>query len=284
MTIDSANRLMITSLNGIYDEREAGAICSLVMERLTGLSKTERLVHKTDILNQEKEDLFNQYLQDLLRQRPVQYVLQEAWFGGLPFYVDERVLIPRPETEELTDWLIQDECSAVPALTVLDIGTGSGCIPVFIKKKRPRLQVFALDISQAALDIANNNCQKHHVAVECILCDILDKTQWERLPLTNLIISNPPYIPEKMKSSLDKHVRDFEPAIALFAPDSDPIVFYKVIGEMARLKLKPGGAIFLEIHHDHAKEILDWYEANGFAVTLKKDFSGNNRMIKALVP
>ncbi len=283
MTIDSANRLMITSLNGIYDEREAGAICSMVMERLTSLSKTERLVHKTDKLSPEKEDLFNQQLQDLLRQRPVQYVLQEAWFGGLPFYVDERVLIPRPETEELTDWLIQDECSAAPGLAVLDIGTGSGCIPVFIKKKRPDLQVFALDISQAALDIANNNCQRHHAAVEYILCDILDKTQWERLPSTDLIISNPPYIPEKMKSSLDKHVRDFEPALALFAPDADPIVFYKVISEMARLKLKPGGAIFLEIHHDHAKEIMDWYGANGFALTLKKDFSGNNRMIKAIV-
>ena len=104
------------------------------------------------------------------------------------------------------------------------------------------------------------------------------------MPNTDLIISNPPYIPEKLKPSLDKHVRDFEPALALFAPDSDPILFYKIIGKMALLKLKPGGAIFLEIHHDHAKEVLEWYGAKGFALTLKKDFSGNNRMVKATIP
>jgi release factor glutamine methyltransferase len=282
MTIESANRLLITSLTGIYDEREASAISSMVMEHLTKKSKGERLLHKQDILGAEQEDLFNKWFPDLLNQKPVQYVLQEAWFGGLPFYVDEQVLIPRPETEELVEWLLQDATG--PALTTLDIGTGSGCIPVLIKKKRPDFRLLALDISQAALDITRKNCLLHHTTVECILCDILDKTQWDLLPLTDLIISNPPYIPEKLKPSLDKHVRDFEPAIALFAPDTDPILFYKIIGEMARMKLKPGGAIFLEIHHDHAKEIMDWYQARGYTITLKKDFSGNNRMIKVVIP
>lgn len=284
MTIDSANRLLLTSLTGIYDEREAAAISSMVMEHLTSQSKSERLLHKSADFSREQEGLFNQYYNDLLRQRPVQYVLQEAWFGGMPFYVDENVLIPRPETEELTEWLIQDARSAESELTVLDIGTGSGCIAVLIKKKRPDLQVLALDTSQAALDIAKNNCQRHQATVEFILSNILDKTQWERLPFADYIISNPPYIPEKLRSSLDKHVRDFEPALALFVPDSDPILFYKIIGELTRLKLKPGGAIFMETHHDHAKEILEWYQVNGFAVTLKKDFSGNNRMIKAAIP
>ena len=281
MTIDSASRLLIASLSGIYDEREAAAISSMVMEHLTSMAKSERLLHKQDTLSTSQEDLFNQYLEDLLRQRPVQYVLQEAWFGGMPFYVDEHVLIPRPETEELTEWLVKDESSTRAGLTVLDIGTGSGCIPVYIKRKRPDLQVLALDISQKALDIAGNNSNLHHTEVEFILCDILDKTQWEQLPTVDLIVSNPPYIPEKMRMSLDKHVRDFEPALALFAPDSDPILFYKIIGEIAGLKLKPGGALFLEIHHDHSKEVMEWYRANGFELALKKDFSGNNRMIKA---
>jgi release factor glutamine methyltransferase len=281
MTIDLANRLLITSLTGIYDDREAATISSMVMEHITKKSKSERLLHKQDILGEEQKDLFNKWLGDLLKQRPVQYVLQEAWFGGLPFYVDEGVLIPRPETEELTEWLIQDAAEA--GLTVLDIGTGSGCIPVLIKRKRPDLQVLALDISQAALSIAEKNCLLHHTPVEFILCDILDKTQWNRLPLTDRIISNPPYIPEKLKPSLDKHIRDFEPALALFAPDSDPILFYKIIAELAHTKLKTGGAIFLEIHHDHAKEIMDWYQACGYTITLKKDFSGNNRMIKAVI-
>lgn len=281
MTIDSANRLLIASLSSIYDEREAATISSMVMEHLTNMTKSERLLHKQDALSTNLENLFNQYLQDLLKQRPVQYVLQEAWFGGMPFYVDEHVLIPRPETEELTEWLIKDESSERAGLTVLDIGTGSGCIPVYIKRKRPDLHVLALDISQKALDIAGYNSNLHHAEVEFILCDILDRTLWDRFPMPDLIISNPPYIPEKMKMSLDKHVRDFEPGLALFAPDSNPILFYKIIGEMALLKLKRGGALFLEIHHDHAKEILEWFGANGFELTLKKDFSGNNRMIKA---
>lgn len=281
MTIESANRLLIASLTGIYDEREAAAVNSMVMKHLTGMSKSERLLHKQDSLRSEQEELFNQWLQDLLKQRPVQYIIQEAWFGGLPFYVDERVLIPRPETEELTDWLIKDEGSSGKGLTVLDIGTGSGCIPVYIKRRRPDFHVLALDISEAALDIAIINSKTHYAGVEFILCDIHDKTQWDRLPFTDIIISNPPYIPEKLKSSLDVHVRDFEPSIALFAPDADPIIFYKIIGEIALLKLSPGGSLFLEIHHDHAKEIMAWFGAKGFELILRKDFSGNNRMIKA---
>jgi release factor glutamine methyltransferase len=281
MTIDSANRLLIASLSGMYDERESAAISSLVMERLVSMSKSERLLHKSDALKAAQQLLFNQYLDDLLKQRPVQYVLHEAWFGGLPFFVDERVLIPRPETEELVDWLMQDENKEGSGLTVLDVGTGSGCIPVCIKRKRPDWHVFALDVSEGALEIAKKNSRLHQTDVEFILCDIRDNAQWDRLPLPDLIVSNPPYIPEKLKSSLDKHVRDFEPSLALFAPDSDPILFYKIIGELALLKLKSGGFLFLEIHHDHSRDIMEWFRAKGFELELRKDFSGNNRMIKA---
>jgi len=134
MTIDAANRLLIASLNGLYDEREASGISSLVMERLTAMPKSLRLIHKSDVLIPELEAVFNQYLNDLLKQRPVQYVLGEAWFGNLSFYVNEQVLIPRPETEELADWLLNNKVSAKPGLSVLDVGTGSGCIAVFLKK------------------------------------------------------------------------------------------------------------------------------------------------------
>jgi release factor glutamine methyltransferase len=281
MTIDSASRLLIASLSGIYDEREAASISSMVIEHLTGMSKSERLLHKQDFLLSKQEEFFNLYLQDLLKQRPVQYVLHEAWFGGLLFYVDERVLIPRPETEELADWMIKDGGSFPKGLTVLDIGTGSGCIPVYIKRKRPDFHVLALDISEAALEIAIKNSKFHHAEVEFILCDIRDNVQWDRLPFVDIMVSNPPYIPEKLKLSLDIHVRDFEPSIALFVPDADPILFYKIIAEIASLKLRPGGSLFLEIHHDHAKEIMSWFGAKGFELILRKDFSGNNRMIKA---
>jgi len=281
MTIDAANRLLIASLTGLYDEREAASISSLVMERLTVMSKSQRLLHKSDFFTPAQEALFNQWLADLLRQRPVQYILGEAWFGNLPFYVDEQVLIPRPETEELADWLLKDAHFSRTGLSVLDIGTGSGCIPVYIKKKRLDFRVMGLDISETALEIAKKNSRIHQAEIEFILCDIRDTRQWEKLPAYDLIISNPPYIPEKQKQSLDKHVRDFEPALALFVPDEDPILFYKIIGEFAIRKLNTGGALFLEIHHDYAKEIQDWFGKKGFALEMRKDFPGNNRMIKA---
>jgi release factor glutamine methyltransferase len=281
MTIDSANRLIISSLTGLYDERESASISSMIMERLTGMPKSRRVEHKADLFTNKQEELFTYYLDELMKYRPVQYVLGEAWFGPLLFFVDENVLIPRPETEELADWLLKDSTGKGLGLSVLDIGTGSGCIPVYIKKKREDFKVIALDISEGALDIAKKNSRQHDADIDFYLMDIRNPDEWEKLPFPDLIISNPPYIPEKQKKSMDKHVKDFEPGLALFVPDEDPIHFYKIIGELARKKLKPGGIIFLEIHHDYADQIVNWYKNNGYSIELKKDFSGKDRMIKA---
>jgi release factor glutamine methyltransferase len=284
MTIEAANRLIISSLTGIYDEREASSVSSLVMERLTGMPKNLRILHKSDPFTNHQQALFEEYLSDLMRNRPVQYVLGEAWFGPLSFFVDENVLIPRPETEELADWLIQEAAVTEPSKSILDIGTGSGCISVYIKKKQKALRVMALDISEEAVEIAKKNARLHDTEIEFFLCNILDPLQWESLDSPDLIISNPPYIPENQKEKMEKHVKDFEPALALFVPDSDPIIFYKIIGNFAIQKLKPGGRVFLEIHHDYSNEVMAWYEEKGFSLELKKDFSGNNRMIKAFLP
>lgn len=281
MTIEEASRILISSLTEQYDEREASSISSLVMERLTGMPKSLRVQHKTDVFITRQVELFQFYLEELLKHRPVQYVLGEAWFGPFAFFVDENVLIPRPETEELVDWLLKDNLTRSQNLSILDIGTGSGCIPVYIKKKRKDFHVLALDISEAALEIAKKNSEVLGTEIEFILCDIRDPVQQEKLPFLDMIISNPPYIPEKHKKTLEKQVRDFEPSLALFVPDEDPILFYKVIGDFAIQKLKPGGFVFLEIHHDFAKDIVGWYKEKGFSLELKKDFSGNNRMIKA---
>jgi release factor glutamine methyltransferase len=284
MTIEAANRLLIASLTGLYDEREASSICSLVMERLTGMTRSQRVLHKTGTFTLQQEEWFGKYLSDLLKHRPVQYVLKEAWFGALSFYTDENVLIPRPETEELVDWLLKENVNREPGKRVLDIGTGSGCIPVYIKKKRPDFQVMALDISEAALDIAKKNSGIHCAEIEFILCDIRRPGLWEKIPESDLIISNPPYIPEKQKQYLEKQVREFEPSLALFVPDEDPILFYKIIGDFAFRKLRPGGTLYLEIHHDYASDIMQWYREKGFVIELKKDFSGKDRMIKAGLP
>jgi release factor glutamine methyltransferase len=281
MTIEVANRLLLSGLSELYDEREAASISSMVLEHLTGMPKTLRLLQKTDLLSEKQEILFRSYMRELISHRPVQYVLNEAWFGTMPFYVDENVLIPRPETEELVDWLLKDNSLKGPGTIVLDIGTGSGCIPVYIKKKRTDFNVLGIDISEAALEIAKKNADRQNVHIHFSQCDIRDQNQWGNIPAMHIIISNPPYIPEKQKQILEKHVRDFEPGLALFVPDDDPIIFYKLIGDLALQKLISGGALFLEIHHDYAKEIMDWYEKNGFFLELRKDFSGNNRMIKA---
>ncbi len=281
MTIEEANRLLISSLTEFYDEREASSISSLVMDRLTGMPKSLRILQKSGSFSIKQEELFQYYLSELMKFRPVQYVLGEAWFGPFPFFVDENVLIPRPETEELVDWLIKDNTLKESGTSVMDIGTGSGCLAVYIKKKRKDFQVTGLDISAGALEIAHKNSQVNEADVDFILCDIRDPEQRSALASVDIIISNPPYIPEKQMEFLDKHVRDFEPSLALFVPNEDPILFYKIIGDIAVQKLLPGGSIFLEIHHDFSQEIVEWYQKNGFSVELKKDFSGNNRMIKA---
>ncbi len=281
MTIESANRMLISLLTSLYDEREAASVASLIMERLTGKPKSIRVLHRADLFSPKQEELFQYYLSDLMRSRPVQYVLGEARFGPYSFFVDENVLIPRPETEELAEWLLEDSSSKGPGTTVLDIGTGSGCISIYIKKKRMDFLISGLDVSKKALEIALRNSLANEVDVEFFQCDIRDTGQIQKIGVCDMIISNPPYIPEKQKKFLDKHVKDFEPGLALFAPDDDPILFYKIIGNIAIQKLRYGGRVFLEIHHDFSKEIRDWYDKNGFLTELKKDFSGNNRMIKA---
>ena len=242
MTIESASRLLVSSMYDLYDEREASSISSMVMEKLTGISKSLRFLHKSHLLSREQELLFERYLSDLLIGRPVQYVLQEAWFGAYPFFVNENVLVPRPETEELADWLLQEYPQA--NLSVLDIGTGRGCISVYIKKKQENFRVSALDVSQDALNIAIRNSRINHAIIDFYLVDILDAEHWRDIPVTLDLtspISNPPYIPEKEKSFLDLHVREFEPSLALFVPDDNPLLFYRAIAEFAKQRLNRGG-------------------------------------------
>ena len=284
MTIDEANRQLLSTLNAVYDEREASSICALVMEKITGESKSLRVIHKQNEFSNDQESFFKNCLKELLGHRPVQYVLGEAWFAGLRFYVDEHVLIPRPETEELAAWVLADlETASSLKYKVLDIGTGSGCIPVSLGKKRNDLQLLACDVSVSALDIARKNSIDNGVAIDFFRCDILDNSSWDQIPDINIILSKPPYIPERQKAQLDKHVKNCEPGLALFVPDSDPIIFYKQIGLLAKKKLLPRGKVFLEVHHDFSKEVLKWYGENGFSTDLRKDFSGKNRMIRAVL-
>jgi release factor glutamine methyltransferase len=198
-----------------------------VIEHITGTKRTERIIHKEKKLSKDQLTQLNDYLLRLKQHEPVQYVLNEAWFYGLKFYVDKNVLIPRPETEELIEWVITDCKFPIDKLSILDIGTGSGCIPISLKRKLRRAQVWSCDISEAALQVARNNAITIGADVNFLQLDFLNRAQTEQLPSFNIIISNPPYIPEKNKEQMQPNVLNYEPATALFVPDNDPLYFIK---------------------------------------------------------
>lgn len=281
MTIQEARQALQTQLSSIYDDREAGNITNWVLESLTGLSRSARLVKDKEPLPPEQEQRLASYITDLLRHRPVQYVLGEAWFHGLRFYVNENVLIPRPETEELVEWIIEEHKEAA-ALTILDIGTGSGCIPVALKIALPQATIYSCDVSEGALEVARKNAKELGADIHFLHQDILDQQAWDRLPQVDLIVSNPPYIPEKDKSSMHANVLEHEPHLALFVSNDDPLTFYEAIARLALQKLNTNGAVYAEIHEDLGPATLALFQAKGFGrAAVRKDMQNKERMIKA---
>ena len=281
MTLQAATQALTQNLSVIYDPREAANISSWVIEHLTGYKKIDRVIKKNEELDNGKLTLLEKYTQELLLLKPVQYVLNEAWFCGMKLYVDENVLIPRPETEELVDWIV---ASKHPKLMnkLLDVGTGSGCSPIAVRKKMMSVWTYACDVSKKALDIAERNATAQETKIIPVHIDFLDKTKWENLPQFEIIASNPPYIPLKDKASMNANVVDYEPHLALFVQDEDPFIFYRAIAEFAQKKLYPTGAIFVEIHEELAKGVYEIFEAHGFThIEVKKDMQGKDRMVKA---
>lgn len=306
MTIYEGYRFINEALYSVYDQREAGNIAGMVMEKITGMRKMDRLLYKEHILPEDQEGPLIRYTSLLLEHHPVQYVLNEAWFYGIPLYVDENVLIPRPETEELVEWVVKDEGfrlqvtghrSQVTGLrpqvagnqagggpAILDIGTGSGCIAIALKKNIPGSEVYAIDISDKALTVARKNALALHCNIQFLTMDILNTGEREALPRFEIIVSNPPYIPLKDKAAMDKNVVDHEPHSALFVKDNDPLLFYSAIADFAPRHLQPGGRIYMEIHESTGKAVKDIFVQHGFAQTvIRKDMQGKDRMVKVTV-
>jgi release factor glutamine methyltransferase len=276
-------------LAAIYDPREAAHITEWVLENITGHSRIDRIMHETE-LSDEQEETYQQYFTRLADATPVQYVLGHAWFMGQRFRVNEDVLIPRPETEELVSWIIDEEALVrrkaagsrqqdIP-LTIIDIGTGSGCIPIMLKKNIPGADIHGVDISADALAVARANAASLDASVKFHKIDILDESQWSPLPMADIIVSNPPYVPLSDKQSMSAHVLDHEPHLALFVPDEDPLLFYRTIIQFAEKKLKPGGLIFFETHHELASKLM---LLAGGQSELRKDLSGKDRMVKIVL-
>jgi release factor glutamine methyltransferase len=283
MTIGQAEKQLVSDLTAIYEQRESSAIADLVMEHISGYPKIDRIIHKMQILSIEKESLFQQFQGELMKHRPVQYVLGEAWFMGLRFHVNEQVLIPRPETEELVNWVVEEIRSGQTlSPRILDVGTGSGCIPVALGKQLPTADIHSCDISGEALGIARGNALKHGVSIDFMEGDFLDQTFRQQLPAIDCIVSNPPYIPVRDRHSMSRHVVNYEPSIALFVPDEDPLIFYRAIAGFAGKKLLPGGKIFAELHIEASEKAKQLFASEGFKdIEIKNDLHGNPRMIKA---
>lgn len=282
MTIAEATGYSTRRLTAIYDESEAAAISDWLIEYLTGIKRAQRISHHKTLLTAEQAAQLESFLERLIRHEPVQYVLNEAWFCGFKFYVDRHVLIPRPETEELVEWIISGCKFPIGQLTILDIGTGSGCIAVALKRRLGKAEVWSCDSSHEALRVAEKNATDLGVTVQFRELDFLDEAQRDPLPRFDIIVSNPPYIPEKDKTDMQPNVLNYEPAAALFVPDDDPLVFYKAIATFGKTHLQPGGAIYMELHENTGAAAARFFEANNYSTELKKDMQGKDRMLKAV--
>lgn len=281
MTIQEGKQLIITSIASLYDERESGNIASLLMEWITGFNKVDQLLNKQSSLNEDEYNSLQKSLLKLSTGEPIQYIMGEAWFMGMPFKVTPDTLIPRPETEELVDWILQDLSLHAPTpLLVLEIGTGTGCIPISLKKKAPYLLIESIDINKGAVHTATENANLLETPIEITQMDFLDESNWEKFRPFHIIVSNPPYIKESEKSNMHPNVLEFEPAQALFVPDNDAVIFYRKIKLFSEQLLLPKGIIYFEINEQLAKDVQGLFEAENYLVELRKDLQGKERMIK----
>ena len=304
MTVKELYREYLQQLQLIYSANEAAVITDWTFESVAGLQRADIIKNPEHTFTMEISGHLNDCLSALLRHKPVQYVLGEAWFYKMKLRVNEQVLIPRPETEELVQLLIDNwqqvvagQQSAVSShelsertqltdtgrrLLMLDIGTGSGCIAIAVKKNLPEVMMYAIDVSPGALSVAKNNAISQQVDIQFLQIDFLDENNWKGLPVFDTIISNPPYIPINEKDKLDKNVTAFEPHTALFVPDNAPLLFYEKIAAFGKKHLSGNGKIYVEIHEDFAKETREVFEQS-YQVEMKKDMYGKERMLKAVI-
>jgi len=272
-------RNFLVQLQQIYSLSEATVITDWVFEKIAAVKRTELIKNPSQQLDNKTTSQLNLAFAQLLQHKPVQYVLGEAWFYHMKLKVNDHVLIPRPETEELVELLVADRKSKLIDPVILDIGTGSGCIPIAIKKNLPASMVTSIDVSGDALSLAKENATQHNTNIIFMQMDFLEESNWGSLPKSDVIISNPPYIPFKEKDKLGKNVTGFEPHLALFVPDASPLIFYEKIAAFGKLNLMPNGKIYLETHEDHAEEVMALFIKKYEAVTIKKDIYGKERMV-----
>jgi len=274
--------LVRKELAGIYSREEIESFIFLIFEKLKGYSRTQFLLAKDDFLNPEDQDGIAKIVARLKKHEPIQYILGMTEFYGLPFYTIPEVLIPRPETEELVQWIIQENKLAKP--TILDIGTGTGCIPVSLRKNIPESTVLACDISAICIETTHRNAELNKCDISVFEFNILTQTPEVNFPEVDIIVSNPPYVRESEKLLMGKNVLDFEPDLALFVSDNDPLLFYQRISDFAKTHLNVGGKLYFEINEAFGSECYSLLQQKGFSeVILRKDIHGKDRFIVAVL-
>ena len=282
MKIEAIAEQYKIELESVYGEEEASALFGLAAEHVLGLSPVKlKMAKDTPVPFVNLQKLLS-ILNDLKIGKPIQHILGVAHFYGAAFEVNENVLIPRPETEELVDWIINDHAALRSQnLKVMDIGTGSGCIPVSLKTYLPGFDVRALDISAAAIAVARRNAESMGAGVEFIEANILTYKSDQNF---DIIVSNPPYIRELEKLEMHEHVLAHEPHIALFVTDDNPLIFYTAIADFAVKNLNPDGSLYFEINEYLGDKMIEMLTAKGFtSIELRKDMQDKDRMMKAMI-
>ena len=262
-----------------YPDTEALALAKMLLVEVFGFSTLELYGGKDKEISGKHRDVLDEMIRRLKKNEPIQYIIGIETFGGWTFEVNQYVLIPRPETRELVEWIAED-CQLEDPCKILDIGTGSGCIAISLAKLLGQAEVEAWDVSEEALQVARRNAERNQVDVLFrkidVLGDVPEGMQYD------VIVSNPPYIAEKEKSQMEHNVLDWEPSIALFVPDEDPLLFYRRIAQLGGSMLKKGGSLYYEINQAYGQETMGMLASMGYqSIELRKDVWGNDRMVKA---
>ena len=286
MLLKNYKTTFLQELSSLYEEQEIESFFYIILEKLHGLKRIDLALNPQTVMDGTHLKQWKNIVSELKKQRPVQYILGETTFYGLSFLVNENTLIPRPETEELVELIIESTNYELrnTKLKVLDIGTGSGCIAISLAKYLPTSEVFAIDVSEKALATAKKNAELNKVAIDFISTNILDIITLSAVAgldkQFDIIVSNPPYVRNLEKDEIKPNVLEYEPHLALFVDDIDPLLFYRKIAELAIKNLNPNGKLYFEINQYLGKETIKLLEDFGFRnVELKKDIYGNDRII-----
>jgi release factor glutamine methyltransferase len=275
-----AKKLILDKLSPIYRKEEIESISRLIFEKVTGLSPLQVHLNQHQTISAANLAQITEIINRLIQFEPIQYILGEGDFYGLKLKVNPDVLIPRQETEELVDWIIRESKGLTPS--ILDIGTGSGCIPIALVKNIPGASADGWDISAEALRTARENALANKVNVNFLQVNILKPNDRSKNIKYDIIVSNPPYVTISDQLSMNKNVIDYEPHVALFVPDNDPLVFYRAIADLAPAFLKEGGKLYLETNERYGNDTVELLSSKGFInITLQNDINGRERMIRA---